>query len=229
MSQIYYTPFENLHKIDHLRILNLYLYLPGAIKLRMQRLLRCHPLLILLSVVALFPVTDSQLLVYRSEHDDDFHIHHQHLSERMTCHVISAWMTESGFHIQYPDYSEVSLTSDVSQGYFDVSVNGRYTHTCTFRDNVRGYAVLFTIFKKGSEIRIAPSTKSLCVPSFFNDKTFDSLIDLREQNISPIREPTSKREPFRVRFLKFRFNQYNTYSSYISVDLFTSMKVVAIQ
>lgn len=116
-----------------------------------------------------------QVIVFRSNHDDEFHVKHPG-TQCEQAQQIWTWTTASDFNIMYPDNTKITVSSDVSPGYFDITVNGEYTHTCTFRNEERSYAILFHLFRKGSKIKVASSPDSLCTQAFYDDPSFNYIL-----------------------------------------------------
>lgn len=158
---------------------------------------------LLVSIASIFQTlcTASRVSVFRCSEDEDFHATmHNHPHQQ-----IMSWSTETTFNIRYSDDTEITVSSDISPGFFDIFVNDRYTHTCTFRNDEHVYAVLFDIFKKGSKTRLAPSSSSICARSFYDDTSFNHMSSRAEIDIQQTKRQKFKRiQPLRIELLKHK-------------------------
>lgn len=133
-------------------------------------------LMIVIFILQYVRASICQLVVFRSDNDDEFHAEYMKTQCKPKQPQFWSWSTKVDFNILYLDDTKITLSSDISPGYFDIYIDGVFTHTCTFRNEERTFAILFTVFKNGSKIRIASSAKSLCTQSFYDDKAFDYLL-----------------------------------------------------
>lgn len=155
-------------------------------------------LLIIISLIKVhfMCITTSRVSVFRTSEDDELHATmHQHSNKALAKQQITSWSTETTFNIKYIDETEITVSSDISPGFFDIDVNGQYSHTCTFRnDHVVEHAVLLNIFKKGSKTRLASSPSSICARSFYDDASFNHLdagINIQQSKRQKFKRPHS--------------------------------------
>lgn len=92
-------------------------------------------------------------------------------------------ITDHDILLVFDDLSSVRLVIDEDlmdeescpNDLFDVYVNDIFTHTCAFKGRDQA-GTLLHVFKEQHKIKIAPSSESLCIPSFDRDRTYDYLV-----------------------------------------------------